>query len=492
MGLDGISCKALKSIKSIILDKLTSSINHCLEVGYFPNSLKVAKVSPIYKSGNKTDPNNYRPISVLPSISKIFEKIIFNRLDNFLKSVNFFYHKQYGFRNKSNTLTACIDLVTKLKRKIDKKQICLGIFIDLKKAFDTISHKLLLHKLATIGVKNTAHKLLQSYLSDRYQQVKIGTTASSLEPITYGVPQGSILGPLLFLVYINSIKDLGLVGDITLYADDTCLFYFANDIHTVVRQAQSDLDLLYTWFQYNLLTVNISKTNFVIFSAKNKKIATFNPLHINNEQITRVNSHKYLGLVLDNHLIWKTHLNKIRSKLSNLMGTLRGIVRCFPASVRYIIYNSLIKSHLTYLIEVWGAACKTNLKQLQIAQNKIIKLLFHLPYSTPTSIVYKKTKLMSLSQMYKYNTCILIKKILAKDSHSQIIFTKKAQFQTRKMRSANNISLYRPRTNYGTKNILFEGVKMYNSIPNDIKGSQSLSLFKNKLKCHIMDMPFNQ
>lgn len=484
-GLDGISCKIIKSVKKLILEKLTNCINDCLKTGYFPDSLKLAKVSPIFKTGKKTDPGNYRPISVLPVISKIFEKTIYNRLDQYLLSIDFLYYKQYGFRPKSNTRSACIDLVTNLKCKIDERQICLGIFIDLKKAFDTISHKLLLQKLNDIGVKESAYRLIESYLSNRHQVVKICDAKSTPELITYGVPQGSILGPLLFLIYINNMKDIKLTADITLYADDTCLFYYGNEIQSIAKQAQDDLNILHTWLQYNLLTINVMKTKYMIFTAKNKKDFNMPTLHVNNEPLTKVQSQKYLGLTLDSHLTWKPHLDNIRAKLTSLMGILRGVVRCFPESVRYIIYNSLIKPHITYLIEVWGSATKTNTKPLQIAQNKIIKLLFHFNFRMSTETVFQKAKLMTLAQTYHYQTCILIRKILTKDTHSQIVFTKKIQTQTRQLRSAHNLCLYKPRTNYGIKNIKYEGAKIYNNLPKYIKEIQSFPLFKKTLKFHI-------
>lgn len=485
-GLDGISCKTIKCIKNLILPKLTMNINFCMQNGLFPDSLKVAKVSPIYKSGKKTDPGNYRPISVLPIISKIFEKILYKRLDDYLKAKNFLSKKQYGFRAKSNTLTATIDLVTNLKNNIDEKCVALGIFIDLKKAFDTISHSLLLQKLYDVGIRNSAHDMFRSYLSNRQQIVRIGDELSNCETLTYGVPQGSILGPLLFIIYVNDIHNLNLTGDTILYADDTSLFLFGNSIEGIIEQAQQDLDTLSGWFQDNLLTVNSSKTNYIIFSARNKKIESHSNLYINNEPLTQVSSEKYLGLHLDKHLTWQPHLDKLRSKLSSIMGALRGIVRCLPTSVRYIIYNSMVKPHLEYLIEVWGTAAKTHLKQIETCQNKIIKRLFHYHYLTPTEKIYKETKLMTLSQIYKYNTCILVHKLIHKNIHSKITFTKKGQTQKRITRRMNNICLRPPRTNYGRKNILYEGAELYNKLPNDIKEIQSFTLYKKTIKHHIL------
>lgn len=208
----------------------------------------------------------------MPVISKTFEKIIHNRLSEYLTSINFISDCQYGFRPKSNTLAATIDLITKIKRNIDAKNLGLGLFIDLKKAFDSISHSLLLKKISHIGITGTAYKIFENYLRNRNQIVKINQYQSSPQPITYGVPQGSILGPLLFLIYIHNITDLKLHGEISLYADDTCIFYFGHSLNEIIPRAQSDLNILNKWFQSNLLTINTSKTSHLIFKPKNNCI----------------------------------------------------------------------------------------------------------------------------------------------------------------------------------------------------------------------------
>lgn len=485
-GLDGISCKTVKCLKNLLVPKLKTCINHSLRYGYFPESLKIAKVCPIHKAGSKADTSNYRPISVLPVLSKVYEKIIYNRLHTYLESINYLSNNQFGFRTKRSTLAATIDLVTNLRSNIDNKQIGLGIFIDLKKAFDTISHSLLLQKLHDIGIRQTAYNILRSYLSNRSQVVQIGETRSNPEILTFGVPQGSILGPLLFLIYINDIDSLNLKGALTLYADDTTLFYFGTRIDNIINQAQNDLNCLYQWFRKNLLTINITKTNYIIFSSKNKIIDNHPPLYINNETLMRVHSEKYLGLHIDNRLSWDLHINKLCSKISNLIARLRGTIRCLPKSVRYLIYNSMVKPHLEYLIEIWGTSAKTNLKQLQIKQNKIIKLLFHYNYLSPTEKVFKETGLMTVSQIYKYNTCILVQKILNKNINTKLSFTKVGQAQKRITKRMNNITLIRPRTNYGKKSILYEGARLYNELPNNIKDIQSFTLYKKVLKHHIL------
>lgn len=484
-GVDGINTKTLKCIKKSIVNELTDCINTCFTNGEFPDSLKIAKVSPIYKSGSKMEPGNYRPISVLPTISKIFEKIIHDRLFNYLNSIQFLFKRQYGFRPKSNTSSATIDLITKLKNNIDSKNIALGVFIDLKKAFDTVSHPLLLNKLKQIGIKNKAYSIFESYLTNRHQIVKLSQYESSPLPINCGVPQGSIIGPLLFLTYINNLHEAGLQGHLTLYADDTCLFYFGSSLSSIIQQAQQDLDLLFNWFQSNLLTINTAKTCYVIFSAKNKKIEQNLHLYINGELLEKRNHEKYLGLILDSQLTWKAHIAKTRPKITSLIAAMRNISNCLPKQVRINIYNALIKPHLEYLAEIWGNAAMSNLKDLQIAQNKVIKVLFNYDYLTSTKTLYQKTGLMNLKQIYVYKTCLLIRKILDGTIHSEITFNTKSKFQRMKLRNADHLALRFPRTRYGTQNLMHDGAKLYNNLPKTLKDTKTFKTFKSKLKSHV-------
>jgi hypothetical protein len=485
-GLDGITLKSLKCVKNLIAEHLTNCFNKCLVSGYFPESLKLAKVTPIHKSSSKADPSNYRPISVLPALSKVLETLLHSRLERYLRSMNFLYEKQYGFRPLSNTLTATTDLVTKIKVSIDQREVVLGVFIDLKKAFDTISHQVLLRKLENIvGMEGTALKMFQSYLVNRRQIVKLGQYKSNQQLVTCGVPQGSILGPLLFLIYINDIYQIGLKGNISLYADDTCMFYYGRSLREIAIDAQHDLDLLNDWFQLNLLTINTTKSNYIIFAAKNKQLPNIESLKVANQPLKRVDQEKYLGLVLDKKLTWRPHIDKIKNKMASLTGSLRGIARCLPKRVRFTIYNTLVKPHIDYLIEIWGAAAATNLNLIQRAQNKLIKVLFKYDSRTPTIKIYQETNILNIRQSYAYQTCLLIHKIQQNNLHTQISFTKKGETQRMQLRNADNLAPRAPRTNYGKKCILYEGAILYNKLPRVIRNAKSTSTFKKLLKKHL-------
>lgn len=328
--------------------------------------------------------------------------------------------------------------------------------------------------------------MFQSYLNNRFQVVKVGENQSKALPVTCGVPQGSILGPLLFLVYINNIQELDLHGHLTLYADDTCLFYFGSSIQILINQAQKDLNTLSIWFQQNLLTINESKTSYIIFRPKNKLIPPHKPLTVNNIPIQEKSNEKYLGLRIDNKLTWNNHIEHIRIKIMSVSGCIRNLVGCIPRNLRYTIYNTLVKPHLMYLIELWGSATKTRLANLQVAQNKVIKILFQYPFRTSTSKIYSETKIMTIQQLYIYQSCLLIRKIIDKNIHSSITFTKAKHLSQRRTRRASFLVLPKTRTSYGRKTLTYEGAQLYNNIPAHIKNVHSFNTFKIKLAEYVL------
>lgn len=227
-----------------------------LQQGVFPDCLKIAKVIPVYKSGDASDPSNFRPISTLSTFSKIFEKLLVNRFISFINQNNILYKYQYGFRKGCSTTTATVELVEFLLSKIDSKCIVGGLFLDLKKAFDKLTHRILLQKLECYGFRGLANDIIKSYLTDRQQFVAIDGCRSSLQTVNVGVPQGSNIGPLLFLIYINDLGNLPLQGIPRLFADDTAIFYPSNDTPSIISSINSDLQILMQYFDCNLLSLN--------------------------------------------------------------------------------------------------------------------------------------------------------------------------------------------------------------------------------------------
>ena len=325
-GHDGLSSIQLKYISNDIVPILTHTINQSLCTGIFPSSLKIAKISPIFKKGDPHLTDNYRPISLLPIISKIFEKVVFLQLYDYLIKYNLLYDSQYGFRKFHSTEFAALEFTDKIIYNLDQGKIPLAIYLDLSKAFDTIDHSILINKLQYYGVTGMSLYWFQSYLSDRKQYVQYKDSNSSFSSITTGVPQGSILGPLLFIIYINDISSVTKNFHFTLYADDTSLIEpictFTSGTNGNIEASQSinkELSLITDWLCLNKLSLNAKKTKMMLFHHRQRDISKIElDLFINDTKIEKVNEFNFLGIMLDECMTWDSHIDKIGGKISQV------------------------------------------------------------------------------------------------------------------------------------------------------------------------------
>ena len=294
----------VKLAANLLSPYLNIFFSYVFQLGIFPNSLKIASVTPIYKSNDRNEVSNYRPISVLPCLSKILEKLIKTRITKFFDLHNLFYHNQYGFRSKHSTIHAILKLTSSLYDSMNNKKYSCLVFIDLKKAFDTVCHQRLLLKLNHYGIRGVALELLSSYLNNRMQYVNINGTSSSCKYNTYGVPQGSVLGPLLYLIYVNDLPN-SLNSTPILYADDTCVLVEGSTLEELEIKINSEMNKISQWMQANLLTINTNKTSIMVLQPTiPKEISTIH-LKINNVSISNCNSVKYLGILIIKNLTFR-------------------------------------------------------------------------------------------------------------------------------------------------------------------------------------------
>jgi hypothetical protein len=394
---DRISNKLLKAMKNELIDPLTKIINQTLDTGIFPDSLKEARVTPLYKKNDMHLMDNYRPISILPSVSKVFERIIYNQIYSYFTDFKLFYKSQYGFRTRHSTEFAALELVDRILHEMDNNKLPVSIFMDLSKAFDTLDHKILLYKLNYYGFHDKSLHLLRSYLTNRRQYVEYDNVMSDYLNITCGVPQGSILGPLLFIIYINDLPSAVKLFNLIMYADDTTLFASLcnNNIHpNEITLINEDLSIVNEWLKLNKLSLNILKTKAMIFHTPQRQI-NYPDIYIDNIKIDFVDEFNFLGLIIDKHMKWKAHTSHISKKISKAIGVMSKLKNIIPKLAMLHIYNSLILSHLTYGLIVWGNFSK-NLVKLQ---KKAVRTINNVKYNAHTSGLFKQDNLLKLGDM---------------------------------------------------------------------------------------------
>jgi hypothetical protein len=314
-GYDGISPKFIKSCSlHTIAAPLAHIANTSFRNGKFPTDMKKTKVIPIHKSNDPSQMNNYRPISLLPAFSKIIERLVHNRLTKYLTLHSLLSPSQYGFQKNLSTELAILEIQDRIVHALNNKQWCIGIFLDLSKAFDTLDHSLLLSKLSHYGIRGTSLTWFKSYLQDRWQYVSYENCSSIYKLMVCGVPQGSILGPLLFIVYLNDLDKVNGNYQMLCFADDTNMLHVGADLNLLIPEINSSLKKINDWFSFNKLSLNISKTNFMIFHSSRKKIpGTIPIIEIDNQPLNRVESCKFLGVYIDQNLSWKVHL-RVKTK----------------------------------------------------------------------------------------------------------------------------------------------------------------------------------
>ena len=347
-GYDEISNKLIKQARSVLVKPLTLLMNPIIHTGEFPDQLKLSRVKPLFKKGDQCCFSNYRPISLLPSISKIFEHVIADQLTNYLTSNHLFCLEQFGFRPGHSTELAALQLVNHIITEMDNYNVPTNIYLDLSKAFDTLNFDILLNKLDHYGIQGCSNRLLRSYLTGRMQYVEYNGHKSAHLPISTGVPQGSVLGPLLFLIYINDLPLVSNVFKMLMYADDTTL-YCNIDQNVDEDTINNELAKIWEWLIANKLSLNTKKTKYMVFHT-NQRNVTYPNLVINNIIIERVSHFNFLGIMLSYNMIWDAHINHISKKISKAIGILYQLKHIYPQRILFTLYTTLIVPHLNYCL----------------------------------------------------------------------------------------------------------------------------------------------
>lgn len=496
--IDCIPIFLLKKVKHLIAEPLCRLINSSLEYGIFPQSLKEACITPIFKEGDPTIITNYRPISVLPYISKILERCIATRITCFLERHNVISPSQYGFQRNKSTTDALADLFENIYDNLDNKQHTLAIYLDFRKAFDTVNHPILLNKLNSVGIRGVAHNWFTSYLKDRKHRVKINGTKSNLKTCNIGVPQGSILGPILFLIFINDLPQLNNVMKSILYADDTTLLFTGNNITELTISANTKLKDVYNWLTLNRLSVNLDKTyacvytnllkiteseEEIIYTDRTNTKMKLDPVILNENHIKfKINDPiKYLGIQLDISTSFSKHIAYISTKISKIIGIFYKLRNILPMKSLVDLYHSLIYPYLIYCNILWGKASDSYINQLFLLQKRLVRIITNSEFLAHTDPLFRSTEILKLKDIYTYLIAIEGYK---KNITNNFTYTE----HTHNTRSRNSFAVpnYR-RLQISKRSLTYSIPLIWNKIPNEIKNVRSLTMFKKNLKLHLIE-----
>jgi hypothetical protein len=487
-GYDNLPIHIIKKSFELISEPLMLVINSSLEAGLFPDKLKVAKIIPIYKAGEVDTFTNYRPISILSSFSKIYERVMYNRLVEFTNKLEIYYCHQFGFRTNHSTNLALTHLINKIATAIDQKEITASVFLDLSKAFDTLNHDILFSKLERYGIRGVALNWVKSYFNNRTQFVQYNKFSSARIATQCGVPQGSILGPLFFILYINDLPNASHLVKPLLFADDTSICYASSDpivLATVLNEALLNIS---TWMKANKLSVNIDKTNYIIFQPTQKKSTYEILLLLDDRLITQKKQIKFLGVLLDENLSWKPHINYVCKKVSKSIGVIYRARFNLSKSTKLSLYYTLIYPYLIYCNTIWSSTYVSNLKRLQILQKRIVRLLTSSSFLAHTAPLFKKLKILDINGinsfctgifMYSYHNKLLPPPFLN-------LFSTSNQFHNYNTRNADTYRSHACRTNIKQFTMLSRGPKLWNSLPDTVKNAGTLNCFRNRIRKYLL------
>ena len=482
-GMDCLNSDIYKIGKDYLSSPISTIINLSFKLGIFPTRLKCAKIVPVFKCGDKLDLNNYRPISLLSTLSKIIEKIVKNRLVDYLDSNSILSSNQYGFRQEMGTADAIAEVTKTLTELVDKGEKCLAIFLDLSKAFDTVAHDILLKRLLAIGVKDNNLKWFESYISERTQLTSIADIFSDVKSLPYGVPQGSVLGPILFLIYINDLYSLTPSKAIS-FADDTVIIFNSSSWQQVFTKANNEMDIVKEWLDDSLLTLNIEKTKYLAFSIdKRGQPPDANSITIhqcmrryqcNCEPLQKVLSLKYLGIVVDNKLRWADHIDLLSSRIRRLAYIFKDLRNILDPKTLKTTYYALCQSILSYGIIGWGGCAKTIMQQVEVAQKLIIKIINRKPYRYPSEKLFEEFDVLEVRQLYLKCCLVFIQFQNNKVPTQQVHRTRRSVMDMIDVRGM--------KTSFGQRHLVSIGPRAYNKLDESIKIVRSKDQFKKR--CH--------
>ena len=488
-GHDEFSSKFIKLSETLLIPALEKIFNLAIKTGTYPDRLKIAKVIPIFKKGNTTSVNNYRPISILSSINKIFEKILYGRLSNYIDHFQILYKYQFGFRKNHSTEHALIEFVDQVRFSMDKKELTCGIFIDLSKAFDTVNHNILIKKLEHYGIRGIALDLFKSYLCNRKQFVQIDSCKSEIRSIDCGVPQGSVLGPLLFLLFINDLPNCSLSGKFRIFADDTTVFFQCKNADELIATGKTIMIELNAWFRANKMTLNAEKSSFTIFKSNRLNIPNLpDQIEFLDKKIDKSSSIRFLGLTLDENLSWDQHINELSNKLKSLFHIFYNIRDFLRESDIKTLYYTLVYSRIKYGISLYGQAAQNKIQKIQVLQNQLLKVLSNKKRRYSTEKLHREFDILMVQDIKNHEILTFVHNYFYNNLppvFDDYFIKFNHRYNTRNVNNSYQIKSHN--TDTAALSVQIDGSKQWNKLNNELKLIPKRKNFRKKIKKSLVD-----
>ena len=488
-GCDEIKAGPLKIASQFLVKPLSYLCNLSLDQGIFPEELKIANVIPLYKKEDSMLFSNYRPVSLLCSLSKIFEKVMCNRLVSFLEKWKILYEYQFGFRKFHSTYLAIMSLVDRILKCLENGDYVIGVFLDFSKAFDTVDHSILLSKLYHYGLRDNALKWFESYLSNRKQYVTYNDHSSNMKYVKCGVPQGSILGPVLFLIYINDLADVCKNVFSIFFADDSNIFKNGKDLLTLQGTINTELREISMWLNANKLFMNISKTQYMVFSGRKMEDHLVN-LQIDGQPLTRVFKSKFLGIIIDEKLTFKDHISHVCSKVAKGTGIIIKARKLVSKEALMSLYYAVIYPHLSYCNHIWGNNSASTLYKLTTLQKRVIRIICGVHPRTHCSPLLIELKILNIDQINKFMVGQMMFGFYKRNLPEVFneFFTYYRDIHGYSTRHSLHIQLPKVKTELRKRSLAFWGAKLWNSI---MTTKVSLDVSPLTFKYYLKKMLFN-
>ena len=433
--------------------------------------MKVAKILPLHKGDSVLREGNYRPISLLPIFSKIFERLIYNRLIEFIDKHTILSELQFGFQKNKSTEQAVSAILSTLNDAKNRKMSSYCVFLDFAKAFDTVNHSILLGKLQHYGIDGIPLSLFDSYLKNRKQQVEINGTLSDPGIIKHGVPQGSVLGPLLFLLYINDISESSKVLKFFLFADDTTVYYADKFNENTENLLNTELSKVSNWLAANKLSLNVKKSNFLHFHHGKTKKPTIN-LKLNEVSVDEKKVTKYLGTFIDDKLTWKTHIEHVRAKMSKGTGMISKIRYYVNKTCLLNLFYSFVQSHANYNLLNWSCTNNSFLKPIELKFKTAVRLVTFKGKYEHTKPLFSELEVLPFEDLIRYKQGNFLWKICHGFTKPPIsnIFTKNAYNNLR-------FNIPNPESNNAKNQLVYLCAKYWNSLPKQLRNASTMNAF---------------